>query len=66
MTMGGVTPFGLPDDLPIWVDERVMARERIVLGGGSRDRKVITSPAVLELLPGVEVVPDLAHRFEAA
>jgi prolyl-tRNA editing enzyme YbaK/EbsC (Cys-tRNA(Pro) deacylase) len=60
MALGGVTPFGLPDDMPIWVDERVMARERIVLGGGSRACKVVGPPALLTALPGVEVVTDLA------
>ena len=34
MELGGVTVFGLPGDLPLWVDGRVMRRERIVLGGG--------------------------------
>src|SRR5215469_10903046 len=47
MEIGGVTVFGLPDDLPIWVDSRVMARERIVLGGGSRSFKVIATPQIL-------------------
>ena len=61
MTMGGVTPFGLPADLPIWVDARVMTPARIVLGGGSRDRKILTAPDTLQLLPRVEVVPDLAR-----
>jgi prolyl-tRNA editing enzyme YbaK/EbsC (Cys-tRNA(Pro) deacylase) len=60
MQIGGVTVFGLPAELPIWVDDRVMARERIILGGGSRSWKVIASPAILLRLPGVEVVPDLA------
>ena len=32
MEIGGVTPFGLPGDLALWVDSRVMACERIVLG----------------------------------
>lgn len=64
MTMGGVTPFGLPDDLPIWVDERVMTRPRIVLGGGSRDRKVLTAPDTLRKLPQLEVVADLARPFD--
>ena len=41
MAIGGVTVFGLPPDLPILVDARVMARERIVLGGGSRSWKVL-------------------------
>ena len=52
--------FGLPDALPIWVDARVMARERIVLGGGSRSWKVLASPSVLTALPNMEVVEGLA------
>jgi prolyl-tRNA editing enzyme YbaK/EbsC (Cys-tRNA(Pro) deacylase) len=60
MQMGGVTVFGLPAGLPIWVDARVMARERIVLGGGSRSWKVIATPAILRALPGMEVVDGLA------
>jgi prolyl-tRNA editing enzyme YbaK/EbsC (Cys-tRNA(Pro) deacylase) len=60
MEIGGVTVFGLPADMPIWVDARVMARGRIVLGGGSRSCKVLASPAILEALPGVEVVEGLA------
>ena len=31
MAIGGVTPFGLPDDLPLWVDGQVMTRDRIIL-----------------------------------
>jgi prolyl-tRNA editing enzyme YbaK/EbsC (Cys-tRNA(Pro) deacylase) len=60
MLIGGVTPFGLPDDLPIWVDARVVERSRIVLGGGSRSCKVVGPPALLTAQPMVEVVPDLA------
>jgi prolyl-tRNA editing enzyme YbaK/EbsC (Cys-tRNA(Pro) deacylase) len=51
----------LPVDLPIWVDSRVMERERIVLGGGSRSWKVIAAPAILRALPGVEIVGGLAN-----
>jgi len=65
MAIGGVTAFGLPDGLPLWVDAAVMARERIVLGGGSRSWKVIAPPSILLTLPGVEVVEGLAHAFEA-
>jgi prolyl-tRNA editing enzyme YbaK/EbsC (Cys-tRNA(Pro) deacylase) len=60
MVIGGVTVFGLPDELPIWVDARVMQRERIILGGGSRRWKVVAEPAILRALPGVEVVAGLA------
>lgn len=60
MEIGGVTVFGLPRDLPIWVDARVMARPRIVVGGGSRSWKVLLAPSALASLPGVDVVEGLA------
>ena len=50
MEIGGVTPFGL-HGLPIWIDSRVMQRDRIVLGGGSRDCKVVGPPALAERPP---------------
>src|SRR5207244_8953037 len=52
MAIGGVTPFGLPSDLPVWVDGAVMTRPRVVLGGGSRSWKVIAPPSILLALPG--------------
>ena len=60
MTIGGITPFGLPESIPLWVDARVMTRERFVLGGGSRACKVVGPPALLTAL-GAEVVDDLAN-----
>ena len=62
MAIGGVTPIGLPEELPLWVDARVMERERIILGGGGRDRKVHVPPALLTAL-GAEIVEDLARPF---
>jgi prolyl-tRNA editing enzyme YbaK/EbsC (Cys-tRNA(Pro) deacylase) len=58
--IGGVTVFGLPVGLPVWVDAAVMERGRIVLGGGSRSWKVIAPASILLSLPGVEVVEGLA------
>jgi prolyl-tRNA editing enzyme YbaK/EbsC (Cys-tRNA(Pro) deacylase) len=60
MEIGGVTAFGLPAGLPLWVDSAVMERGRIVLGGGSRSWKVIAPPSILLTLPDVEVVEGLA------
>jgi len=62
MEIGGVTVFGLPPDLPVWIDARVMARERVVLGGGSRSFKVIAAPEILLRLPKAEVVEGLANE----
>jgi prolyl-tRNA editing enzyme YbaK/EbsC (Cys-tRNA(Pro) deacylase) len=63
MAIGGVTAFGLPAGLPLWVDAAVMAGPRIVLGGGSRSWKVIAPPSILLTLPGVEVVEGLANPW---
>ena len=60
MAIGGVTPIGLPPDLPLWVDARVMSRSRIILGGGGRERKVLAPPELLAALGG-EVVHGLAR-----
>ncbi len=60
MEIGGVTPVGLPDGLPLWVDAQVMGRPRIILGGGSRDRKVLAPPQILTAL-GAKVVEGLAR-----
>ena len=60
MDLGGVTPLCLPDDLPVWVDAAVMARETIILGGGDRASKIIVAPQIFTQVPNVEVVDDLA------
>src|SRR2546422_4689822 len=36
MLVGGVTPFGLPERLPVYVDEGAMAPGRVILRGGRR------------------------------
>ena len=61
MEIGGVTPLGLPDGLPVWIDESVMQREYIILGGGNRTSKLKLPPVILTLVSGVEVVPGLAQ-----
>jgi prolyl-tRNA editing enzyme YbaK/EbsC (Cys-tRNA(Pro) deacylase) len=60
MEIGGVTVFGLPADLPVWIDSRVMRRRRIVVGGGSRSWKVLLAPDALLSIPGTVIVDGLA------
>ena len=62
MLIGGVTIFALPEDLPIYIDERVMGPDWIIVGGGGRSTKIRLAPAVLRRLPNVSVVPGLARR----
>lgn len=61
MEIGGVTPFGLPEDLPILIDARVMDPAWIVLGGGNRSSKLQLAPAALLELPSARIVLDLAR-----
>jgi prolyl-tRNA editing enzyme YbaK/EbsC (Cys-tRNA(Pro) deacylase) len=61
MSLGGVTAVGLPPGLPLWIDSRVMERERVILGAGNRHWKVIAPPGFLAALPGAEVVDGLAR-----
>ncbi len=65
MELGGVTPFGLPEDLPLWIDSRVMDCEKIILGGGNRSSKVLMPPDGLAKLPGAEIVTDLAKLTDS-
>lgn len=62
MTLGGVTPFGKPDELRLWIDSRVMECERVIVGGGDRGRKFLVDPLLLTALPGAEVVEHLAKE----
>lgn len=60
MQIGGVTPFGTTTPLRLWIDSRVMERETLIIGGGSRDRKLLVPPETLAGHPHAEVVDDLA------
>ncbi len=60
MMIGGVTIFALPPDMPLYVDDRVMALEWVILGGGGRDTKIRTTPEVFRRMPSATIVPGLA------
>jgi prolyl-tRNA editing enzyme YbaK/EbsC (Cys-tRNA(Pro) deacylase) len=62
MEIGGVTPFGLPDDLPILVDVRVVEPDWIILGGGNRSSKLKVAPSALQRLAAVRVIEGLAFE----
>jgi prolyl-tRNA editing enzyme YbaK/EbsC (Cys-tRNA(Pro) deacylase) len=59
MEIGGVTPFGLPSDLPLYLDARIRDLDRVVVGGGSRSLKLVVAPPALTAIGGV-YVDDLA------
>ena len=60
MEIGGVTPICLPEDLPVWIDQRVMAAHYVILGGGDRSSKIKISPRIFEQLPACTIIEGLA------
>ncbi len=60
MVSGGVTPLGLPPDVPVWVDARVLDAAEIVLGAGTRTAKIRVSPKVFSALDHATVIEGLA------
>ena len=60
MLSGGVTPFDLPDEIPILIDARIVGEDVMWLGGGSRSLKVGVKADDLAKLPNARVVEGLA------
>ena len=61
MEIGGVTPFGLPEGLPVYVDARIMSLDEILVGGGNRSTKISVNPEVFDRMPSVSVIAGLAY-----
>ena len=61
MRTGGVTPFGLPEGMPVFVDAAVLDRPSVIVGGGGRSSKLRLDPRELLKAPGAVVVEGLAH-----
>ena len=64
--IGGVTIFGIPDSIPVWIDSRVMDQDWVIVGAGSRSAKVKMDPAQLRDLDGFEIVDGLAKDPNSA
>jgi prolyl-tRNA editing enzyme YbaK/EbsC (Cys-tRNA(Pro) deacylase) len=62
MLIGGVTVVGLPAEIPIYVDQRVMEQPRVIVGGGNRSSKIRLAPAELLKLPNASVADVAVPR----
>ncbi len=51
MAIGGVTPLGLPDGVPVYLDEGLKEPGYVVLGSGTRLSKIKTSIEELAKIP---------------
>lgn len=59
MLIGGVSIAGLPAEFPVYLDERILERERVIIGGGNRHSKARLAPSELLKLPNATAV-DIA------
>lgn len=65
MMIGGVTPFALPQEVPIYADEKLLSLDYVILGSGSRSSKLKVSPEAIGKIPNSEYVPGLSMSQEA-
>lgn len=59
-----MTLFSLPAGIPLYVDERIMNLDWVIVGAGGRSCKVKISPEVFEKL-GAEITSRLAVELYA-
>jgi prolyl-tRNA editing enzyme YbaK/EbsC (Cys-tRNA(Pro) deacylase) len=64
MEYGGITAPGLPPAWPVLVDRRVVDAGDVVIGSGVRRSKLVLDGALLEALPGAQVLDGLARPVE--
>ncbi len=60
MMIGGVTPFALPPDVPIYADDKLMTLDYVILGSGSRSSKVKIVPQVFDVLTNTQIISGLS------
>jgi prolyl-tRNA editing enzyme YbaK/EbsC (Cys-tRNA(Pro) deacylase) len=53
--IGGVTLLALPNEWPVYIDERVMSLDYAILGGGNRSSKIKLAPDELRKIPNASV-----------
>ncbi len=61
MEYGGITPIGVPSTWRLLVAAQVTGIETAIIGSGIRGSKLFLPGRLLGLLPGAEVIDDLAH-----
>jgi prolyl-tRNA editing enzyme YbaK/EbsC (Cys-tRNA(Pro) deacylase) len=64
MQIGGVVAVGLPEDVPVFIDDAVFAVPEVLLGGGNRSSKLMLAPQELLKMPqarriqGLGIIPS--------
>jgi prolyl-tRNA editing enzyme YbaK/EbsC (Cys-tRNA(Pro) deacylase) len=53
---GGISPLGLPANIQIFIDKKVISREKLFIGAGNRISKLFLSPSSLVEITGGKVL----------
>jgi prolyl-tRNA editing enzyme YbaK/EbsC (Cys-tRNA(Pro) deacylase) len=61
MQYGGITPIGLPDGWPVFLDAAVAATPFVIIGSGIRGSKLLLPGKLLGELPHAQVIEGLAR-----
>jgi prolyl-tRNA editing enzyme YbaK/EbsC (Cys-tRNA(Pro) deacylase) len=60
MMIGGITPFALPNNIPIYIDEKISNLEYVIFGSGDRSSKIKISPEIFSKISNAEFIDDLS------
>ena len=59
MQIGGVVAIGLPEEVPVFIDDAVFALPEVLLGGGNRSSKLLLDPQELLKMPQAQRIQAL-------
>ena len=51
MELGEVVAIGLPEEVPVYSDDAVLALPEVLMGGGNRSSKLVLPPRELLKMP---------------
>jgi prolyl-tRNA editing enzyme YbaK/EbsC (Cys-tRNA(Pro) deacylase) len=66
MEFGAITPIGLPEGWPIYVDAAISSTALLIVGSGIRKSKLLVPGELFARLPGVEIVEELGRPTTVA
>ena len=59
MKSGGVTIFGLPKSIDVYVDSEIMNKPYLIFGSGNRNSKIKIEPNYLNQIPNVKLIENI-------
>lgn len=63
MEFGAITPIGLPNGWPVYVDETIATTPLLIVGSGIRKSKLVVPGALFDKFPGAVLIPELGRAI---